>query len=124
MRMGLALMVLLFDVMACSGSSLAPGAGNDPGTQTGSLRVTGLVIARPLHRNARTADEFTSEFRVSVIRGNAFPSTVTVTVTSATGTVPLTSPQSALGDWTGSAPGYDEVYVLDVVNGTNRRRSV
>jgi hypothetical protein len=113
--------VLLFGFTACSsGGGLNPGAGNDPGTRTGTLVVGGSVVATSLHANARTASEFTSEFRVVVQAGGGLASTGTVTVTSATGTVPLTfSDDGHLGYWTGSAAGYDEVYVLDVVTGAD-----
>jgi len=118
-------MVLLFGFTACSGGGLEPGAGNDPGTHTGALGASGSVVATPLHANASAASEFTSEFQVEVLNSSGPVTTGTVTVTSATGTVPLTfSHDGHLGYWTGSAAGYDEVYVLDVVTGADRLEGV
>jgi hypothetical protein len=125
MRTCLASMVLLLSLTACSGGGLEPGAGNDPGTQTGGLVVGGRVVATPLHANARASTEFMSDFLVVVQAGGGLASTGTVTVTSATGKVPLTfSDDGHLGYGQGSAAGYDEVYVLDVVTGANRLEGV
>src|ERR1041384_6401646 len=101
MRTSIASIVLVFGFTACSsGGGLDPGAGNDPGTRTGTLIVGGSVVATPLHANARTAREFTSELRVVVQAGGGLASTGTVTVTSASGTVALTfSDDGHLGYW-------------------------
>jgi hypothetical protein len=108
---------VLFALAACTHNILEPGAGNDPGTRTGSISVSGYVYATPTHANVRQPSELTSEFQVIILSGGGFASGKTVTVTSATGTFPLAFVKTnVLGEyWMGSAPSYDEVYVLDVV---------
>lgn len=107
---------VLFALAACTHSALEPGAGNSPGTRTGSILVGGRVLATPVHANARHPDELTTDFLVVVSGSAGFVSTGTVTVRSATGAFPLAFVQDkGLGYWTGSAPSYDEVYALDVV---------
>lgn len=105
---------------ACGGtdSTLAPGAGNDPGAGTGTLRVEGSISADSDRPNAELAADFTTDFRVRIQLAGANVTTGEVTVTSAGGTFPLTY-DGANNDWTGRAPGYDEVYILDVVSGAD-----
>lgn len=111
---------LLFAV-ACSGNTLEPGAGDDPGTRTGALLVGGSVVAEPLHPNASAPSEFTSNFTVLVTGRAGLVVDATVTVTSITGKVQLTvHDERGFAVWRGSAPGYDEVYVLDVVAGDGK----
>ncbi len=111
---------LLF-VVACSGNTLEPGAGNDPGTQTGAIQVGGGVAAEPLHPNASAPSEFTSNFTVHVSGRLGQVDDATVTVTSIAGKVQLTlHEERGFAFWIGSAPGYDEVYVLDVVTGDGK----
>ena len=104
---------------ACSNSpdSLAPGAGNQPGTGTGTLAVDGLVLASPNGFNGPANDDFEAEFSVRVLRNNQPVANGTVTITTAAGKIPLTY---QLGRWRGVAPIYDEVYVLDIASGTDR----
>lgn len=107
---------VLFVLAACSRDPLEPGAGNDPGRRTGTIVVGGSVVARPVRANARLPADLTSELQVVVTGGSGFVDTGSVTVTSATGTFPLTFVlDRGLGYWIGSAPSYDEVYVLDVM---------
>lgn len=101
---------------ACGGSDLDPGAGDDPGSGTNTLLVNGNITAEPQLTNAREATDFTSELSVRVMRGDAPVTTGTVTVTSASGSFPLTY-RADEGRWEGIAPYYDEVYVLDVEDG-------
>lgn len=102
---------------ACGGSDLDPGAGDDPGHGTSTLLVNGDINARPRLTNAREPGDFDTELSVRVML-NQLPLTAgTVTVTSASGKFPLAySPDP--GRWEGTAAGYDEVYVLDVVSDT------
>jgi hypothetical protein len=105
-------------VAACGGSDLDPGSGDDPGGGTSTLVVDGRVSAEARFVNARTPAEFDTEFSVEVTLNGAIVTTGSVTITSSTGTVDLLfSTQDTEGRWRGSAPGYDEVYVLDVVSG-------
>lgn len=115
MRTSLASTLLLCGIAACGGSNLDPGAGNDVGSGTGTLTIDGGAHASPHQINARTRTDFDTEFSVRVSLNNQTVTTGTVTVTSATGKTPLTFRSD--GRWSGSAPGYDQVYVLDVVSG-------
>jgi hypothetical protein len=103
---------------ACGGSDLDPGAGDDPGKGTATLLVDGNVSAQPRLTNAREPADFDTELSVRVTLGQQPVTTGTVTVTSASGTFPLTYRPDP-GRWEGSAPSYDEVYVLDVVSGVD-----
>src|SRR5262245_23094977 len=110
------LLVSITCAAACGGSDLDPGAGNDPGTGTSTLFVSGDVTARPQLVNARDDGDFETEFRVRVTLNQQAVRTGTVTVTSASGSVPLTF-RADPERWEGTVVGYDEVYVLDVVAG-------
>jgi len=108
--------VLLFGV-ACSDGPLAPGAGNDPGTGTGTLVVEGAVRATARRINARLPTDFDTEFSVRATLDNQIV-VGPVTVTSSTGKVALT--RHLDGHWTGAAAAYDEVYQLDVASGADK----
>lgn len=103
---------------ACGGSDLDPGAGNDPGKGTLTLLVDGSVSATPQLTNAREPADFTTELSVRVTLNQQPVTTGTVTITSASGQFPLTFRPDP-GRWEGTAPGYDEVYILDVVSGAD-----
>lgn len=107
---------------ACSGSELDPGAGNAPGTGTGTLAIDGTVLASPRLINAHLATDFDTDFTVRVSLNNQTVTTGTVTVTSASGKIPLTYHNDTR--WSGTAPSYDEVYILDVVSGADKVGSV
>jgi len=109
----------LFLLGACGGSDLDPGAGNDPGDGTSTLTVTGSVSASPRLNNARSGGDFETDFSVRVERAGQAVSTGVVEVTSATGTIALVFDQNNNGRWRGTAPGYDEVYILDVEAGAD-----
>jgi hypothetical protein len=114
MRAYLASALCLFT--ACSGSDLDPGSGDDPGGGTSTLVVDGNVQAGARLTNAINSADFETEFSVRVSLNNLPVTTGTVQVTSASGTVQLA--YSLDGErWRGVAPGYDEVYILDVVSG-------
>jgi hypothetical protein len=103
---------------ACGGSDLDPGSGNDTGSGTQTLVVEGSASAEARITNARTGADFDTEFRVRVSLNGQDVTTGTVQITSASGTVDLvftTTDNEAR--WRGSAPGYDEVYILDVISG-------
>lgn len=99
------------------GGSLDPGAGNDPGTGTRTLAINGTVHASPRLINASLTTDFDTSFTVQVSLDNQTVTTGSVTITSASGKVPLTYHND--NRWTGTAPGYDEVYLLDVVSGAD-----
>jgi len=109
----------IFVVGACGGSDLAPGAGNDGGGGTRTLVVDGSARAEARVTNARNAADFDTEFSVDVSLDGVPVTTGSVTITSVAGTVDLTfqDTQNGQGRWRGNAPGYDEVYVLDVISG-------
>ncbi|TMQ19109.1 MAG: hypothetical protein E6J90_18715 [Deltaproteobacteria bacterium] len=113
---------MLWTVAACGGGSLDPGAGNSGGTGSKTLSVDGSARASPRQINARAPADFDTDFSVRASLGTQAVTSGTVTVTSASGKTTLT----VRGDnrWTGSAPGYDQVYVLDVVSGTDKLEGV
>lgn len=103
---------------ACGGSDLEPGAGDDVGDGTQTLLVEGSVRAEPRVTNARAYTDFDVEMSLRVTKAGAQVTTGTVTMTSSSATIDLVyDPQRDNGRWVGSAPVYDEVYVLDVVSG-------
>ncbi len=106
---------------ACGGTSSAfePGAGNDTGGGTGTLRIEGSISADSNRPNAELAADFTTEFRIRIQLNGVTVTTGEVTVTSASGSFPLTYSSQNNNDWEGAAPGYDEVYGLDVVSGAD-----
>ena len=118
MRTNFASTVFVLGIAACGGGNLDPGAGNDPGTGTGTLAIEGSVHASSRLVNARTSAEFDTEFTVRVSLNTQTVTTGTVTITSSTGKVPLTyGPDNR---WTARAPTYDEVYILDIESGPDQ----
>lgn len=109
-------------IAACGGSNLDPGAGNDPGTGTRTLAIEGSVRAIPRAVNARVNTEFYTELSVRISLNSQTVTTGTVTITSSTGKIPLTYHND--NSWTGSAPSYDEVYILDVVSGPDKAEGI
>lgn len=103
---------------ACGGGELAPGAGDDPGSGTATLAIDGTAYASPRRAGATARSEFDTAFTVHVSAGDQPITTGAVTVTSATGKVSLTFVDDI--GWSATAPGYDQVYVLDVVRGGDR----
>jgi hypothetical protein len=114
---GTAVGLLVLGACSDSADSLAPGAGNQAGTGTGTLTVDGIVLASPNRFNASANGDFETEFSVRVLRGNQAVANGTVTIATATGKIPLTYES---GRWRGTAPIYDEVYVLDIASGADR----
>ena len=110
-----ALLGVLGSVVACGGDDLDPGAGNASGSGTGTLAVDGTAHASPHRINAQLPADFDTEFSVRVSLDNQTVTTGSVAITSATGKIPLTLHSD--GRWSGSVPGYDQVYVLDVATG-------
>ena len=110
------LLVSIVGAGACGGSDLDPGAGNDPGGGTSTLLVNGNITAQPRLVNARAPGDFETELNVRVSLNQLPVTTGAVTVTSASGSFPLTF-NAVETRWEGAAAGYDEVYVLDVRSG-------
>ena len=108
-------------LVACGGSPLDPGSGDSTGSGTATLVVNGSATARPQVPAAAAPSEFQTSFDVRITLANAEVTTGTVTITSATGKVPLAFNANGQnnGSWQGDAPNYDEVYQLDVVSGTD-----
>lgn len=107
---------------ACGGSELDPGAGNDPGTGTSTLRIDADLHASPIVSNAASPQSFTTELSVDVRKGDLAVTTGTVTVTSNGGTVALV--YGGDNRWHGAQAGYHEVYVLDVDSGDDHVNGV
>ena len=118
MRTNFASTALVLGIAACGGSNLDPGAGNDPGTGTGTLEIDGSARATARMVNARVNTDFDTDFTVRVSLNNQTVTTGTVTVTSASGKFPLTYRND--NRWAGTASVYDEVYILDVVSGPDK----
>lgn len=106
----------VFSAAACGGSDLEPGAGDDPGTGTATLFIDGSVRADARISNARTPTEFDTELSVRITLNDQGVTDAIVKVTSISGEFALTY-SGERGRWEGSAPGYDEVYILDVTSG-------
>jgi len=106
-------------VIACSSNHpLDPGAGSDPGAGTETLLVTGDAHATPRIANATSDADFDTDFSFDISLAGATIATGTVTITSSSGSVPLVFQTDQTGSsWRGTAPGYDEVYQLDVTSG-------
>jgi hypothetical protein len=113
MKRCIVLLVSMAGAGACGGSDLDPGAGDDPGEGTSTLLVNGDITARPRLANARDRGDYDTELSVRVTLNQLPVTTGTVTVTSASGMVPLTF-HADPARWEGSAAGYDQVYILDV----------
>jgi hypothetical protein len=106
---------------------LDPGSGNDPGTGTATLVVTGGASARARLTNAQTPGDFDTDFSVRITLNGQTITTGTVTMTSTSGKLPLVFNLVGTGNgsrWEGTAPTYDEVYVLDVDNGADNVHGV
>lgn len=116
MRSRLFLIVCSCLLIAACGGELDPGAGDDPGTGTSTLAVNGDIDARPRVVNARVVGDFDTHLSVRVMLNGQLVTTGTVTVTSRSGTTPL-SFRAENGKWDATAAGYDEVYQLDVESG-------
>src|SRR5215510_5732834 len=112
----------VLDLAACRHSNLDPGAGNDPGTGTRTLVVAGSARATSRMVNAKIDTDFDTNFAVRVTLNNQTVTTGTVTISSASGKVPLTYHVDTF--WTGTAPTYDEVYTLDVVSGPDKAEGI
>src|SRR5438477_539782 len=95
---------LLFLIACGTNNPLDPGAGNDPGTGTKTLVVTGGANATPQAPLAKTAADFTTDFDVQLQLGTTAVTTGTVTITSSAGKTPLTFAQDRQS-WRGSPAG-------------------
>lgn len=124
MKFTLLASTLTLGLMACGGSDLDPGAGDNGGTGTSTLSVEGSVSAQSRLTNARNASEFDTEFSVRLQLNGQDVTSGTVTMTSASGSVVLAYTQQNNGRWRGTAAGYDEVYILDVDSGADNVHDV
>lgn len=113
----LALASLLCAACASEGGAFLPG--DDPGTGTGTLKVTATALATPRFPNAGDGDAFDTAFRVKLERGTTRVTEGTVTVGSIAGTFLLTLDTREGGLWLGAQPGYHEIYTLDVASGAD-----
>lgn len=129
MKTSLSILTLILGTAACGGTDsgsdngLEPGEGNDPGAGTSTLLINGNVEASPSLTNAQTSADFDTDFEVRIMFAGQGVTTGTVTVTSPTGTYPLTYVGSD-GQWEGRAIGYDEIYMLDVISGENEATGI
>lgn len=115
--------LLVFTIACGGGSVFDPGVGNDPGDGTSTLTVDGSMTARPRINNARDARDFETSLEVRVMLGTQAVTGGTVTVRSSSGDVALIYRPDE-NRWHGTAPGYDEVYILDVESGADRVNDV
>jgi hypothetical protein len=111
------LLAAVLGVTACTDDSLAPGAGDDPGSGTGTLQVHCGIGAAP----EANADGPTN-FVVHVLKDGARVDGADVTITSSSGAIKLVNDLS--GRYDGKTSVYDEVYVLDVSSGDDNLRGV
>src|SRR3954447_21298435 len=115
-----------FLLTACSSNPLDPGAGNSAGTGTGTLLVNGNASAHAQVSNAKLASDFTTELGVRISLNGQDLTTGTVTINSRSLKTPLALTFNAQngGEWDGNIAGYDEVYELSVVAGTDKVEGV
>ena len=114
----------LIVVTACGGTDsgdgigpgdLVPGAGDDPGTGTGTLVLDGTVTAEPIVTNSADPGNFSTELTVRITRAGQPVSTGSVDITSAGGTVALVFDTVQM-QWRGLQAGYHEVYALSATS--------
>ncbi len=115
-------MLVVLGACGSNSSVFDPGSGDDPGTGTNTLVVDGNVRARANARNAQTPAEFSTEFGVRVMLNGVLVTDGTVSITSASGSIELVlqSTGERAGRWVGTAPRYEQVYVMDVESGADR----
>jgi hypothetical protein len=113
------LIATLAFVTACSSNPLDPGAGDTAGTGTKTLSIDGGANAHPTTPNAADAAGFKTDFEIDIKLGTSEITTGTVTVTSSSGKTALAFDMTTTNHWLGTAAGYDEVYQLDVDDGTD-----
>ncbi|MFT3692446.1 MAG: hypothetical protein QM831_04845 [Kofleriaceae bacterium] len=117
--------VFLSLLAACTSSPLDPGAGDNAGTGTNTLLVTGDALATSAVANSTLSSDFSTAFSIRVALSGADVSTGKVAITTAAGSTPLTyTTTNAEARWTGQVPGYDEVYQLDIDVGSDNIHGV
>ena len=105
---------------ACSSDPLEAGAGDSVGEGTATLLVEGSARAEPLTGNAAAPEQYKTEFNLRISRAGVALTAGTMVVSSLGGKVTLTyDSQNNGGRWTGSQPGYFEVYQFDIVDGAD-----
>ncbi len=110
-------------VGACSSDPLEAGAGDSIGDGTATLLVEGSARAEPLTGNAATPEQYKTEFNLRISRAGIPLTTGTMVVTSLGGKVTLNY-DGGNGRWTGSQPGYFEVYQFDIIDGADKVTNV
>lgn len=113
----LSLLAIAMVASACT-DPLQPGSGDDVGSGTRTLHVEGSVLG------SSNGVSFLTSFVIQVRRGGAPVTDANVTITSPTGRHVLHSDVRFPGRWSGSADGYEQVYVLDVESGDDTIRNV
>ena len=111
---------------ACSSSPLDPGSGSSQGTGTQTLLVTGNASAHAQIAGAKQPSDFTTEVSVHVSLNGQDVTAGTVTINSRSMKSPLALTYSTQngGEWHANVAGYDEVYELAVVAGTDKVEGV
>jgi hypothetical protein len=111
---------------ACSSSPLDPGAGSSQGTGTSTLLVNGNASAHAQIADAKLASDFTTDVSIRVSLNGQDVTTGTVTIDSRSMKKPLalTFDTQNGGEWSANVAGYDEVYELSVVVGTDKVEGV
>src|SRR3569623_703504 len=99
---------------------------HDPGasTSTSTLLVNGNADAHAQIANAKVASDFTTDVTVHVSLNGQDVTTGTVTINSRSMKQPLALTLDGSHTWQGNIAGYDEVYELAVVVGTDKVQGV
>ena len=108
---------------ACSSDPLEAGAGDSIGEGTATLLVEGSARAEPLTGNAAAPEQYKTDFDLRISRAGIPLITGTMVVSSLGGKVTLTYDGSK-GRWSGSQPGYFEVYQFDIIDGADKVTNV
>ncbi len=108
---------------ACSSDPLEAGAGDSVGEGTATLLVEGSARAEPLTGNAAAPEQYKTDFDLRISRAGIPLITGTMVVSSLGGKVTLTYDGSK-GRWSGSQPGYFEVYQFDIIDGADKVTNV
>jgi hypothetical protein len=112
------LVSLSFALVACSHDPLGPNGGDNPGTGTGTILVTGTAHAASDTPNEAAETSFVTQYDFDLSINNVPVVAGTVTVTTRTTTTTLVGDNQ--GHWQGQAADYDPVYELNVVSGVDK----
>ena len=103
--------------LACGRPGDDDDDGNNPGSGSETLYLEVEVDAENTVINAQSADQFSTDFSVDVLKDNQPFTGAVVTITTAQGPVTLT--ENPPGLYTGSLLGYAQVFRLDVDGGAD-----